>query len=189
MHGLSRIWDASGSGVVMQLLPDMSYIPPPGVEVSNCVLGVLFVLATFTERRAAVEVLRSSPNAFEREPYERHQIKLEEAGRKLVAAADGVDWRLSIDLGYMQDLPECQTVSDFLRSLHHDPGRGSFNQGCEAQRYGDGSGSGGYRDIRLSGPGFREEVMPSVRCDARVADSHPAHVAAALKAIGAETLS
>ncbi len=147
------------------------------------------VLATFTERRAAVEVLRSSPNAFEREPYERHQIKLEEAGRKLVAAADGVDWRLSIDLGYMQDLPECQTVSDFLRSLHHDPGRGSFNQGCEAQRYGDGSGSGGYRDIRLSGPGFREEVMPSVRCDARVADSHPAHVAAALKAIGAETLS
>jgi hypothetical protein len=116
---------------VMHLLPEMPYAPPSGIEVRNGVLGILLVLPTLAERRAAVEVLRSSPNAFERERYKQHETKLEEAGRVLVAAAGDVERELTINLGHMREAPEYPTVSDFLSSFHRDPGKRPFDEGCE----------------------------------------------------------
>jgi hypothetical protein len=134
-HGNDVEWETviprNVPDAVMSLLPEMPYVPPPGVEVRNDVLGVLLVLPIFAERRAAVEALRSSPNAFERELYERHGAKLEEAGRKLASTARDVERRLAIDLGHMREVPEYRTVSDFLNSFLCNPGKRPIDEGCE----------------------------------------------------------
>lgn len=134
-HGNDIEWETviprNVPDAVMSLLPEMPYVPPPGVEVRNDVLGVLLVLPIFAERRAAVEALRSSPNAFERELYERHGAKLEEAGRKLASTARDVERRLAIDLGHMREVPEYRTVSDFLNSFPCNPGKRPIDEGCE----------------------------------------------------------